>query len=140
MGILDHRKTWRFRVNGSAQDCVAAFTRAFTTGGGLLLRAKWDIRQSGSGAMAIYRGRAGVIKVATIMSSRATAEEDSAIGSTVTFEIEQVSDGTVTCAMWLSSGSSSLGFTSDGRFFRPYMRAVENQLRQVDPSVAVAKG
>jgi hypothetical protein len=139
MGILDHRKTWRFRVNGSEQDCMAAFRQAFSTGGGLIARAKWDVRRSGNGAVAVYRGRAGLVKVATIMSSTASAEEDSAVGSEVKFEIEDVSAGTVTCAMWLSSGGSSLGFTSDARFFRPYMRAVEDQLRRVDSSVSVSK-
>jgi hypothetical protein len=139
MGIMDHRKTWRFQVHGSPQDCVAAFSRAFSQGGGVLARAKWELRPSGSGAVAVYQGRAGVIKFATMMSSTASAEEDGAIGSEVTFEIENTADGTATCAMWMSTGASTLGFTNDGRFFRPYMRAVEGQLRQVDPALRVAK-
>jgi hypothetical protein len=28
---------------------------------------------------------------------------------------------------------------NDGRFFRPYMRAVEGQLRRVDPALRVGK-
>jgi hypothetical protein len=119
---------------------VAAFARAFSkAGGGHLVKAKWDVRPSGNGAVAAYRGRAGLIKGITIMSSTATAEEQAAMDSEVTFKVEEVTDGTATCAMWLSSKSTSLGFTSDGRFFRPYMRSVEDQLRQIDPRIAVSK-
>src|SRR5579863_9878893 len=118
MGIRDHRKTWRFRVNGSPQECVAAFRKAFTErgSGGVLVKAKWDVRQSGDRAVAIYRGRAGLVKGVTMLSSRATSEEQAAIGSEVTFEIESTDPSTVTCAMWLSSGSRTFGFTNDGRF------------------------
>jgi hypothetical protein len=141
MSILDHRKTWHFQLKGSPQDCVAAFTAAFTApgGGGIIAKAKWDVSRSGDGAVAIYRGRAGLVKGLTILSSMATAEEQGAIGSQVTFEIEGVADGQVKCAMWLSHGASRLGFTNDGRFFRPYMRSVEGQLRRVDPTLAVGK-
>jgi hypothetical protein len=138
MGIFDHRKTWRFRVNGPPQDCVAAFTDAFS-GGAHIMKAKWDISRSGNGAVATYRGRAGVMKALTVLSSRASDEEAGAIGSQVTFEVEDIADGAATCAMWLSSGSKSIGFTADGRFFRPYMRAVEDHLRQIDPALQVAK-
>lgn len=141
MSILDHRKTWRFQVKGSPQDCIAAFRAAFTEpgSGGIIAKAKWDVRQSGNGAAAIYGGRAGLIKGLTILSSTATAEEQGAIGSQVTFEIEEVANGQVTCAMWLSQNATRLGFTNDGRFFRPYMRAVEGRLRRVDPSLRVGK-
>jgi hypothetical protein len=141
MRLMDHRKTWRFRLHGSSEQCVTAFERAFSKeSGGLLARAKWDVRPSGNGAVAEYQGRSGVIGVATMLSSTASAEQESAIGSEVAFEIEGITaDGNVTCAMWLSSGSTTIGFTSDGRFFRPYMRAVEDQLRRIDPAVQVAK-
>jgi hypothetical protein len=141
MGIMDHRKTWRFRLNGSPQQCAEAFRKAFTErgSGGVLVKAKWDVQQSGNQTVAIYRGRAGLIKGMTILSSTATSEEQNAIGSQVSFEVERAADGVSTCAMWLSSGSSTFGFTNDGRFFRPYMRAVEGQLRHVDPSLSVSK-
>ena len=29
MGLWDHRKTWRFRVNATPDDCISAFTRSF---------------------------------------------------------------------------------------------------------------
>ena len=41
--------------------------------------------------------------------------------------------------MWLRSSATRLGFTNDGRFFRPCMRAVETHLRHVDPSLKVVK-
>jgi len=141
MSILDHRKTWRFQLKGAPGDCVAAFNAAFTApgSGGVIAKAKWEVRQSGNGAAAIYRGRAGLIKGLTILSATATSEEQGAIGSEVSFEIESAAGGQVTCAMWLSSGASTLGFTNDGRFFRPYMRAVEGRLRRVDPNLNVRK-
>jgi hypothetical protein len=141
MGILDHRKTWRFQLNGSPQQCAEAFRKAFTErgSGGVLAKAKWEVQQSGSQTVAIYRGRAGLIKGMTMLSSTATSEEQAAVGSQVTFQVERAAGGSSTCAMWLSAGSSTLGFTNDGRFFRPYMRAVEGQLRRVDPGLSVNK-
>jgi hypothetical protein len=140
MGLLDHRKTWQFRVHASSQDCISAFADAFAPGGGrLLVKAKWEVSQSGDRAVATYGGRAGLIKGVTMLSSRATSEEDAAVGSEVTFEVENVTDGTATCAMWLSSRSSTIGFTADGRFFKPYMRAVEDHLRKRDPRLEVSK-
>jgi hypothetical protein len=41
--------------------------------------------------------------------------------------------------MWLATRTTRLGFTSDARFFKPYMRAVEAQLRLVDPTLMVVK-
>lgn len=141
MGITDHRKTWRFQVHGSSQECMAAFGRAFSEpgSGGLLAKAKWEVRRSGDRAVAIYRGRAGLVKGVTLLSQRASSEEAAAIGSEVTFTIEDAPAGQVTCAMWLSKGGTVLGFTADGRFFRPYMRSVEEQLRKVDPGLTVVK-
>ena len=43
------------------------------------------------------------------------------------------------CAMWLAVRATRFGFTNDGRFFRPYMRAVETRLRQVSPDLEVVK-
>jgi hypothetical protein len=139
VGLLDHRRTWRYRVHGSPEQCVAGFTGAFTGSGGLLVKANWDVKRSGNGAVATYRGRSGVAGLMTAFSSTASAEQEGAIGSEVTFEIEQHDGGYTTCAMWLSSRGTRLGTTADGRFFRPYMRAVEDHLRQFDPSLQVAK-
>jgi hypothetical protein len=139
VGILDHRRTWHYRVHSTPQECVSAFARAFASGGGLMIRAKWEVRQSFRGAVAVYAGRAGLIKGVTMLSARATSEQDAAVGSEVSFEVEEVTGETVQCAMRLSSRSSSRGFTADGRFFRPYMRAVESQLRLIDPRIEVSK-
>jgi hypothetical protein len=141
MGILDHRKTWQFQVRAAPEDCVAAFIKAFSGpgGGGLLTKAKWDVHRTDNGAVAVYRGRAGLMKGATMLSSTATSVEDAAKGSEVTFAIKDSANGAATCAMWLSTVSTTIGFTNDGRFFRPYMRTVEGHLRQLDPGLGVAK-
>jgi hypothetical protein len=72
------------------------------------------------------------------LSELARSEEAGAVGSEVRFEIEQQSSGQTVRAMWLASGSTRLGFTNNARFFKPYMRAVEDQLRLIDPTLQVA--
>jgi hypothetical protein len=139
MGILDHRKTWRYTTAASPDQCVGGFAKAFSGGGGLLLRAKWSVKRSATGAVAIYEGRKGIVALVTAFSQTSQAEEQGAKGSKVTFEIEQADSGKTVCAMWLSENSTKLGFTGDGRFFRPYMRAVETCLRELDPAVQVTK-
>jgi hypothetical protein len=138
-GILDHRKTWQYRVAASDEDCLRAFAAAFSGGGGVLLRAKWEVRKQPNGAVAIYRGRKGFIGAVTVMSETASAEQQGAIGSEVKFEIVGPDGNHTICAMWLASHASRLGFTNDARFFRPYMRAVEDQLRRLDSSIQVIK-
>lgn len=137
--MLDHRKTWHYRVAATEEDCVRAFAEAFSGGGGVLLRAKWDVRTLPNGATAIYRGRKGIMGVATALSETASAEQQGADGSQVKFEIVGPDGNHTICAMWLASFGTRLGFTNDARFFRPYMRAVEDQLRRLDPSVQVLK-
>jgi hypothetical protein len=78
------------------------------------------------------------------MSKTAALEADTALGSEVNFEIDGSVDGRTLCTMWLSSSGRAgvgglLGATSDARFIRPYMRAVETQLRQVDASLQIVK-
>ena len=137
--ISDHRKTWHYRVAASEEDCVGAFAAAFSGGGGVLLRAKWEVSRRPNGAAAVYRGRKGIIKAATAMSEIASTEQQGADGSEVKFEIVGPDGNHTICAMWLASYATRLGFTNDARFFRPYMRAVEDQLRRLDPSVQVLK-
>jgi hypothetical protein len=139
MGLLDHRKTWRYKVAASPEQCVSGFAAAFSGKGGLVVKAKWSVARTPEGAVAVYEGRKGFATFATALSQTAQAEEQGAIGSEVKFEIEEQSNGSTICAMWLASRATRLGFTNDGRFFRPYMRAVEAQLRQVDPSLQVMK-
>lgn len=138
-GLLDHRKTWRYRVAATPQDCVSGFIAAFSGSGGFVIKAKWTVTRSSNGAVAVYEGRKGLAVVGTVFSETAQSEEQSAVGSEVRFEIEGNDDGHTICAMWLASRASRIGFTMDGRFFRPYMRAVEDHLRRVDPSLQVVK-
>jgi hypothetical protein len=140
MGLLDHRKTWRYKVAASPEHCVRGFAAAFSGKGGLVVKAKWSVSQTPNGAVAVYEGRRGFANFATALSETAQAEERGAIGSQVKFEIEEQRDGSTICAMWLATRATRLGFTNDGRFFRPYMRAVEAHLRQADPSLQVMKG
>lgn len=139
MGILDHRKTWRYTTTASPDQCVEGFLKAFSGGGGLLLRARWSLARSAKGAVASYEGRKGVAVLITALSQTSQGEEQGAKGSKVTFEIERADGDETVCAMWLSQNSTKLGLTSDGRFFRPYMRAVETKLRELDPSLRVTK-
>jgi hypothetical protein len=139
MGLLDHRKTWRYKIAASPEQCVRGFVEAFSGKGGHVVKAKWSISRTPKGAVAVYQGRRGFATFATAFSETAQAEEQGAIGSEVKFEIEEQGNGSTICSMWLASRATRLGFTNDGRFFRPYMRAVEAQLRQVDPSLQVMK-
>jgi hypothetical protein len=138
MGILDHNRSWRFTLTASPDDCLTAFGRAFTSGGHLL-KAKWKINRSSRGAVATYEGRAGLAKFATAMSARGTNEEEGAVGSQVTFRVEQDAGTRTQCTMWLSSSGKQLGFTADARFIRPYMRAVETTLGALDGEMVVEK-
>jgi hypothetical protein len=137
--LLDHRRTWRYRVAAPADACVGAFIDAFSAGGGLLVRAKWATERTSDGAVAVYGGRKGVIAAATMLSARASAEQDGALGSKVQFAIESTEQHLTFCAMWLAAHGSRVGFTNDGRFFRPYMRSVEDHLRMVDPGLLLIK-
>jgi hypothetical protein len=138
-GMLDHRRTWHYRVAASEDQCVRAFVNAFSGGGGVLLRAKWDVREEPGGAAAVYKGRKGIIAAGTLFSQTASAEQEGALGSEIKFEIlGQDGDHTI-CTMWLASRASRMGFTNDARFFRPYMRTVETELRRLDPSAQIIK-
>jgi hypothetical protein len=138
-GLLDHLKTWRYKVAAPPGQCVRGFASAFTGSGGIVLKAKWSVEQTPDGAVARYAGRKGLVGVVTAFSETAQAEQAGAIGTEVRFEIEEQGDGYTICAMWLASRETRLGFTNDARFFKPYMRAVEAQLRQVDPTLKVVK-
>lgn len=145
MGLLDHRRTWRYVVRAAPNQCIDAFFAAFSSSGGLIMKAEWKLSRTRGGATAVYKGRRGIGAMAGMLSKTTAIEQESAIGSTVTFEIEESRGGQVGCAMWLSSSGRAgvaglLGFTSDARFIRPYMRAVEDRLRQIDPDLQIGKG
>lgn len=142
MGLLDHRRTWEYEVAASPEQCVAAFMRAFTGSGGLIAKANWDVARTSSGAVATYGGRKGLGALAGVMSRTSAHEQDTAVGSKVTFEAAPSPSGGAHCSMWLSfSGRAGvagiLGATADGRFIRPYMQAVADELRTIDPTLRV---
>jgi hypothetical protein len=92
-----------------------------------------------TGAVARYQGRKGLASALTMFSETGQAEQAGAVDSEVRFEIKKHDDGYTICAMWLASSATRLGFTNDARFFKPCMRAVEAQLRVVDPALMVVK-
>jgi hypothetical protein len=145
VGVLDHRRTWRYVVQAPPSQCVEAFSAAFTGRAGLIVKADWRVSRTRKGAVAVYEGRRGLGALGGVLSRTQALEQDSAVGSEVTFEVEESRGGHVVCSMWLSSSGRAgigglLGVTSDARFIRPYMRAVVDQLRRIDPNVKVAKG
>ncbi|TFV91144.1 hypothetical protein [Blastococcus sp. CT_GayMR16] len=78
----------------------------------------------------------------SILSQTAAQEAETAIGSEVTFSIEGTNGGKTRCSMALvSSGRSGiggrLGATSDARFIRPYMQAVSEEMRRLDPNARI---
>ncbi len=93
---------------GQSGNPKGAFVDAFEGGGGLVMRGKWTVTRDTESATARYEGRGGVIGVATMMSGRAQAEENSAVGSEINFRIDEVRDGLSICSMWLAlSGARS---------------------------------
>lgn len=137
--VFDHRKTYHYEVAAAATACIDAFVRSFESGGGVLLRAKWDLHRSPTDAVATYGGRKGLMAAAAIVSEKASEEQEGAIGSEIRFEIVGHDGDNCYCTMWLAQHGSRLGFVNDGRFFRPYMRSVETEFAKLAPSVRVIK-
>ena len=145
MGILDHRRTWRYEVDATSSKCIDAFVRAFSGSGGLLAKTNWDVKQTGSGATAVYEGRKGLGALAGAMSKTSSHEHDTAVGSEVKFQIEESSGSRTVCAMWLGSSGRAgvggiMGATSDARFIRPYMQAVKKEMLALDPTAHITTG
>jgi hypothetical protein len=139
MGLMDHRSTWRYRVTAPPEQCVQAFVETFTHGGGMVVKAKWDVSRTGSGAVATYAGRKGLGAVASAISRQAAIAEEGAGGSQVTFKVERQDGDRTVCAMWLSERGTRFGFTADAGFIRPYFRSMQSQLRKLDPTFEVAR-
>jgi hypothetical protein len=137
VGLLDHQRTWQYRVSASPTACVDAFASAFE-GGGLLVKGQWRVSRRGSSeAVADYQGRGGLVGALSFLSQTGQATETRAKGSQVTFKIEKHEGAHTTCAMWLSSRSTKIGFTDDAAVIRKHMQAVAKRLRQLDPSVQI---
>jgi len=158
MGLLDHRKTWRFSVRADGEQCLQAFHQAMSKPSLKLLMAKWDVERSLVSAdqnpgrspwpacIATYQGRGGFIGVVTELmggrvGERTRDEVQQAIGySQITFAVSpKSSEGSTECSMWLSKFSTNFGFTTDARFFRSSMHDVNKQLRALDPALTVDK-
>jgi hypothetical protein len=133
--FMNLRSNWKYSVEASPQQCASAFITAFSGRGGLFAKADWSVSRAGTGAVAVYNGRRGLGALTGAGEGRQGAEMQSAIGSQVKFEIDGSRDGRTLCSMRVGSRGSTLGFTSDARFFRPYLRAVDSELRRLDPSV-----
>ncbi|HST86432.1 MAG TPA: hypothetical protein VLL08_32135 [Kineosporiaceae bacterium] len=148
MALMDHRKTWRFDVRATPEECVRAFISALAGKSAVSMRkANWETRvdKDASGAaraIGVYQGRGGLAKGITLLNQRATNVEAVAVGSELTFSVETIDPaaGSTKCAMWLSVRGTALGLTADAGFFRSYMNDVEAQLRSLDHRLAVAKG
>lgn len=136
---MDHRASWEFEVAAPAEACVAAFAQAITSTKGLLA-SKWRVSSTRSGAIATYQGRGGLMGALTPMSEWASAEQGSAAGSRVVFDVVSSSNGRSVCHMHLGERGTQLVFTSDARFIRPAMQNVETMLRALDPHLVVRKG
>jgi hypothetical protein len=129
------RSSWRYELNARPEECVDAFLEAFSGRGGLLAKGNWSVSRNGAGALATYQGRAGIGAIAGAGSGRQAAEMESAIGSVVKFEVKVAAEHRASCTMRIEARGSTMGFTSDARFIRPYLRAVEKNLRRIDPSL-----
>ena len=142
MGMFDHRRQWHYVVAAEPRECLHAFANAFAGRHGIA-NAKWKISTSATSAKAIYEGRAGAMAgIARVLSRDAAQEEDTAIGSEISFRVTKTEDGKSDCVMLLESAGRSgiggmLGATSDARFIRPYMQAVAGELRLLDPNATV---
>ena len=142
MGLLDHKRTWHYELSASPNECVAAFVRAFNGKGGMINKAKWSVTSGAQSAAATYQGRKGLGTMAGIMSGTSAQEADTAVGSEVSFEVGGSSGGRTQCSMALTSSGRSgiaglLGSTADARFIKPYMQAVADELRKIDPSLRI---
>lgn len=139
-GVLDHRKTFYYKVAAKPDACIGAFARAFGSGGGgLLLRAGWTLRRSPDGAVANYEGRKGFGAIGAALSQTSASEQAGAVDSKVQFQIDGEDAGHTYCSMWLTEHGSRFGFVTDGRFIRPYMRSVETELAKLDSDIDTIK-
>jgi hypothetical protein len=137
---MDHKRTWRYRLQAPRDDCFAMFAEAFEDGGSLLIKGRWRVDRAGNRATATYLGRRGLLAAMTVMSKTGQASEAGAVGSTVTFEIDGTGeDGYTECAMWLSEYGTKMGFTNDVGVLRRHMQVVQKHLRQLDPDLQTVK-
>ena len=139
MGLMDHKRTWRYRVHAAPNDCITQFGNAFKTGG-LTRLGSWDISRTSQGAVATYKGMGGAWGVFRAVGGERSANiEAGAVGSQVRFAIDGTENGYTACSMWLAEHGTSFGFTNDAGVFRRHMQAVQRYLRKLDPDVQVSR-
>jgi hypothetical protein len=139
MGLMDHKRTWRYRVHASPRDCITQFTTAFKTGG-LMVKGNWDVSSTSNKAVATYLGLGGAGQVLRAMSKTAQGVEAGAVGSKVIFEANPGGgEGCTECAMWLSEHGTRMGFTNDAGVIRRHMQAVQKHLQKIDTNLRVVK-
>lgn len=105
----------------------------------MIVKGRWRVSRRGDEAVADYQGRGGLVGALSFVSQTGQATETRAKGSQVTFKVEKRDGGHTTCAMWLSSRSTNIGFTDDAAVIRKHMQAVARQLRHLDASVEITK-
>ncbi len=147
MALLDHSRTWHFKLDADPKDCLRAFSDALR-GKSLFSarKANWDISTDINEhglpmAVGSYLGRGGMMKGVTLMSGRASEVEELASGSKLTFSVEShdPDTGMTRCAMWMILTGKQFGLTADAGFYRSYMNDVAKKLAELDPSLQVAK-
>ncbi len=154
MGALDFRKTWRFSVASSSDQCFQAFALAMSKRGAGPGAIKWRLgrtmvpkatkqdRPAWPAIVATFDGRAGFGSFLAAISAQAQAAERQMIGTQMTFAVEPDSLSNRTeCSLWLSNRLSSWQIPmGDMLFLQGYMGSVEQQLRALDPGLGVQKG
>lgn len=151
MGILDHRRTWKFEVSATPKECTSAFVQAMTQSKNALSlrKASWKVRTgSAPGAAALlvakYEGRAGIGAAITPLSEQATLTHMAAKGSEISFRVESKTGGSASdptvCSLWVSSyGTRLFVFIADAPIFRSYMAEVNRALQGLDTNLSMVK-
>ena len=142
MGRRDHRRTWHYEVAAPPGDCIRAFAAAFNGKGRMGAQGRWSVSSAADSAKATYEGRKGMGATIGALSRTSGQEADTAIGSQVSFTIEDSDEERTQCSMWLaSSGRSGIaglfGATADANIIRPYMQAVGGELLKLDPQTQI---
>lgn len=139
MGVMDHKRTWRFSVDARPNDCVNAFTTAFSKKASFTIDAHWSVSRTGSGAVATYEGRKGFTELGKMFRQNEISEAIG-LGSQISFDTATGGDGRTECVMELTKwGTRFLFFTQEVGMLRAYMRAVRKQLADLDSSLLVQK-
>ncbi len=116
-------------------------SRAFNGRGGLVAKAKWDVKRKNDCTVAVYGGRKGLGALG-VLSQTSAQEQEVAIGSTVSSQTAAGVDGRTVCTMSLTASGrfgigGLLGATADARFIRPCMQAVAKELKSIDLELRV---